>query len=60
MSRKSSKFKKFKKFSFSGAPTQTYITKFSNFLLQLKNHRSESKTLCGFCIILILKEMTMF
>ena len=52
--------KKFRKFSFSGAPFQAYITKFSNFLLQLKNQRSGSKTLCGFSIILILKGMTMF
>ena len=33
---------------------------FSNFLLQLKNERSGSKTLCGFCIIFILKRIMTF
>ena len=36
------------------------IIKFSNFLLQLKNQRSQSRTVCGFCIILILKEIITF
>ena len=33
------------------------IIEFSNFLSQLKNQRSGSKTVCGFFIILILKEI---
>ena len=33
---------------FWGAPTHTDIIEFSNFLLQLKNQRSESKTVSGF------------
>ena len=40
---------------FLGAPTHADIIKFSNFLLQLKNQRSESKTVCGFSILFILK-----
>ena len=38
----------------------THIIGFSNFLLQLKNERSGSKTLCGFYIILILKGILTF
>ena len=40
---------------FWGALTHANITEFSNFLLQLKNQRSGSKTVCSFSIILILK-----
>ena len=40
---------------FGGAPTHGDIIEFLKFLLQLKNQRSGSKTLCGFSIILILK-----
>ena len=32
----------------NGAPTRANIIGFSNFLLQLKSHRSGSKTVCGF------------
>ena len=35
------------------------IIEFSNFLLQLKNLRSVSKTVCGFLIILILQGIMM-
>ena len=41
--------------SFWGAPTHVAVTEFQNFLLQLKNQRSRSKTVCGFSFILILK-----
>ena len=41
--------------SFLGAPTHADIIEFWNFLLQLKDQRSGSKTLCSFSIILILK-----
>ena len=41
--------------SFRGAPTHADIIEFSAFLLQLKNQRSGSKTVCGFSIIFILK-----
>ena len=34
--------------SFWGTPTDTDITEFTNFLLQLKNQRPGSKTVCGF------------
>ena len=34
-------------------PAHTDIIEFQNFLLQLKNKRSGSKTLCSFSIILI-------
>ena len=40
---------------FLGAPTHVDIIEFENFLLQLKNQSSGSKTLCDFSIILILK-----
>ena len=46
--------------SFWGAPTHADIIEFSNFLLQLKNQRSGSKTVCGFSIILILKGIMTF
>ena len=36
------------------APIHADIIEFQNFLLQLKNQRSGSKTVCGFSIILIL------
>ena len=43
-----------------GAPTHADVIEFSNFLLQLKNQRSGSKTVCGFSIILILKVIMTF
>ena len=53
---KPSIFKVFKKVhlqvSFWGAPTHTDIIEFSNFLLQLKNQRSGSRTVCGFSTFL--------
>ena len=39
--------------SFSRAPTRADIIEFRNVLLQLKNQRSGSKSMCGFSIILI-------
>ena len=46
---------------FLGTPTHVDIIEFSNFLLQLKNQRSGSKTLvCGFSVILILKGVKAF
>ena len=45
---------------FWGAPTHADIIEFSNFLLQLKNERSGSKSVCGFSVILILKEVMTF
>ena len=42
------------------APTHADITEFSNFLFQLKNWRSGSKTLYGFTIILILRGIMTF
>ena len=45
---------------FWGAPTHTDIIEFSNFLLQLKNERSGSKSVCGFSVILILKGVMTF
>ena len=41
-------------------PTQADIIEFSNFLLQLHNQSSESKTVCGFPIIFILREIMTF
>ena len=49
------KFKKFVTSSVSHADIE-----FSNFLLQLKNQRFGSKTMCGFSIILILKGIMTF
>ena len=53
------RFSKFKKvhlhISFWGTPTHADIIEFPNFLLQLKNQRSGTKTVHGFSIILILK-----
>ena len=40
---------------FWGAPSHADIIEFHNFLLQLKNQTPQSKTVCGFYIILILK-----
>ena len=37
--------------SFWGASTHADIIKFSNFLLQLRNQRSGSKTVCGFFLL---------
>ena len=58
------RFSKFKKVprqvNFWEAPTHAGIIEFSNFLLQLKNQRSGSKTLCGVSIILILKGIMTF
>ena len=45
---------------FWGDPTHEDIIEFYNFLLQLKNQRSGSKTVCGFSIILNLKEVITF
>ena len=42
------------------APTHADNIEFSNFLLQLKNQRSGSKTVRGFSIILILKVIRTF
>ena len=42
------------------APTQADITEFSNFLFQLKNRRSGSKTVYGFTIILISRGIMTF
>ena len=41
-------------------PTHAGNIEFSNFLLQLKNQRSGSKTVRGFSIILILKVIRTF
>ena len=46
--------------SFWGALTHADIAEFQNFLLQLKNQRSGSKTVYGFSIILILKGIMTF
>ena len=46
--------------SFWGAPTHADIIEFENFLLQLKNQKSRSKTVFGFSIILILKGIMRF
>ena len=43
-----------------GVPTRADITEFSNFLLQLKNQISGSKTVCAFSRILILKRTVTF
>ena len=43
-----------------GAPTPACIIEFSNFLLQHKNQKSESKTVSDFCIIFILKGIMTF
>ena len=45
---------------FWGAPTHAGIIEYQYFLLQLKNQRSRSKTVCGFSIILILKGIMTF
>ena len=45
---------------FWGAPAQADIIEFQNFLLQLKNQRSGSKTVRDFSIMLILKEIMTF
>ena len=42
--------------SFWEAPTHASIINFSNFLLQLKNQTSGSKTVFGFSVIFILKK----
>ena len=44
--------------SFWGAPTNADIIEFSDFLLQLKNQRSGSKTVCGFSVIILKGVMT--
>ena len=43
-----------------GALTHADIIEFSNFLLQLKNQRFGSKTVCGFSITLVLKGIMTF
>ena len=43
-----------------GAPTLADTIEFQNFLVQLNNERSGSKTMCGFSIILILKGIMTF
>ena len=50
----------FHQVSFWIALTQADTIEFLNFLLQLKNQRSGSKTVCGFSIILILKGIMTF
>ena len=45
---------------FLGAPTQTDITEFSKFLLQLRHQRSGIKTMCSFSLIFILKGIMTF
>ena len=51
----------FKNFvTFWGAPTRADIIEFYNFLLQRKNQRSGSKSMCGFSIILVLKGIMTF
>ena len=42
------------------APTNKAIIEFQNFFLQLKNHWSGSKTVCGFSNVLILKGIMTF
>ena len=46
--------------SFFGAQTHLDISECLNFLLQLKNQRSGTKTVRGFSIILILKGLMTF
>ena len=46
--------------SFWRASTHADITESSNFLWQLKNQRSVSKSVCGFSIIFILKGVMTF
>ena len=46
--------------SFLGAPTHADIIEFQSCLLQLKNQKSGSKTVCGFSIILTLKGIMTF
>ena len=46
--------------SFGGTPAHAVINQFSNFLLQLKNQRFGSKTVCGFSVIFILKGIMTF
>ena len=45
---------------FWGAPSHEDIIEFCNFLLQLKNQSSGSKTVCTFSIIFILKGIKTF
>ena len=45
---------------FWGTPTHVGSIELQNFLLQLKDQRSESKTVCGFSIVLILKGIWRF
>ena len=46
--------------SFWRAPSQEDIIEFLSLLLQLKNQRSRSKTVCGFSINFILKGIMTF
>ena len=43
-----------------GAPTHADIIEFLKFLLQIRNQRSGSKTVCSIPIILVLKGIMMF
>ena len=52
--------KKLSSRQFWGAPTHADIIEFSNFLLQLINQTSRSKSVCGFSVVLILKGVMMF
>ena len=45
------------KVSFWGALTHAHVIEFLNFLLQLKNQKCESKTVCGFSVIFVMKEI---
>ena len=46
--------------SFWGALSHEDIIEFSDFLLQLKNQRSGSKTVCGLSVIFIFKGIMTF
>ena len=52
--------KNFSLSQFWGAATHEDIIEFQNFLLQLKNQRSERKIMPGFSVILILKRIMTF
>ena len=45
---------------FLRAPSHADTIEFENFLLQIKNQRSGNKSVCGFSIILVLKEIITF
>ena len=58
------RFSKFEKFAsksvFGGAPVHVDVIEFSNFLLQLKDQRSECKTVYRCSIGFILRGIMMF